>query len=151
MRHPLFSLGLALFVFAMPIASKSAETVTFSVRYGTVNLGSWAHYAAGKSKAGTYDGASFDSGSGSGFPTVTLSRPSNAADGRGLFASLKPPNMPLTIQARKKNVIVSTITCEKATPSDFGINGETGKVPEVLVFACTKILTTPTKFGPRGK
>jgi len=151
MRYPLRSLGLALLVFAMPIATWSAQTMTYSVKYGTVNLGAWNHYAAGKSKVGKYDGSAFDSSNGPGFPTVTLSRPSDAADLSGLFATLKPPNVPLTIQVRKKNVIVSTVTCEKAIPSDFGPGSGTGKMSEVLVFACNKIVTAPAKPGPKPK
>lgn len=150
MRQLAILVGLTLMAGA-PLSLQASQKVTFSVKYGTVNLGSWDHYAAGKSKAGQYDGASFDSSNGPGFATVTLARPANSVDEKNLFASLKPAHMRLVVQARKGSVVVSTVTCEKAMPSDFGVNGDPSKVPEVLVFACTKIVTVPVKSGPKPK
>jgi hypothetical protein len=134
--------SLVAILAGMPLAVQPAESVTYSVKYGTVNLGTWAHYAAGHSKMGMYDGTSFNSsGDGKGFPIVTLVRPANADDGKNLFATLTPANVRLVIQAHKGRVPVSTIACEKSTPSDFGIEGKT----ETLVFACTLVAVSPTK------
>jgi len=147
MRRLLTVLVLTSFAFGVPLSAQPSEKVTFSVKYGTLNLGTWDSYASGWSKTGLYDGASFDSSDGPGFATVTLTRPANAADQKGLYHSLTPNHMRLVVEARKESVIVSTVTCEKALPADFEINGDLGSAPEVLTFACTKISTTPTKSG----
>jgi len=149
MRRFLTALALSAFVFGVPAAVQPSEKVTFSVKYGTLNLGTWDRFATGKSKVGIYDGSTFNSSDGPGFGTITLARRSNAADLKGLFATIKPPNVPLVVQARKKNVVVSTTTCEKAVPSDFGTNGAVGTAPEVLVFACSYFTTVPAKPGPK--
>jgi hypothetical protein len=131
----------------MPLAVQPAESVTYSVKYGTVNVGTWTHYAGGHSKTGTYGGTSFNSsGDGTGFPIVTLVRPANADDGKNLFATLRPPNVRLVIQAHRGRVPVSTIACEQSTPDDFGIEGKT----ETLTFACTLVAVSPTKPGAKS-
>ena len=140
--------SLVALLAGLPLAVQPAETVTYSVKYGTVNLGTWTHYAAGHSKMGMYDGTSFNSsGDGKGFPTVTLVRAASAADGQNLFATLKPPNVPLLVEAYKGRVLVSKIACEKSMPSDFGIEGKS----ETLVFACTLVAVAPTKPGSKPK
>jgi hypothetical protein len=149
MRRLLTVLVLTSVVLCVPLPARPSETVTFSVIYGTLDLGTWESYASGWSKTGFYDGASFDDSVGPGFATVILSRLANAADQKGLYRSLKPNHMRLVVQARKESVVVSTVTCEKALPAAFEINGDLGSVPEVLTFACTKI--SATNAGPAAK
>jgi hypothetical protein len=147
MRRFLSALVFTGFVFGVPAAVQPAQTVTFSVTYGTVKLGTWDRYVAGKSKAGLYDGATFDSSNGPGFARVSLTRAVNAADLKDLFATLTPSDQRLVVQGRKNGKVVSTTVCEKSTVSDFGPDDRDNKL-ETLNFACAKITIVPVKTRP---
>jgi hypothetical protein len=147
MRRFIAALISISFVFGVPLAVQSSGTGTFNVTYGTLNLGSWDHSVSGKSKTGLYDGISFNSSGGTGYATVRLTRPASNADIKGLFDTLKPPNMRLVVQARKNGAIVSTSVCEKSIVADFGTDDKNNQI-EVLTFACTKVATLQAKARP---
>jgi len=113
--------------------------LTYHVVYNTKDLGTWNTLAQAKSTAGTYDGTSFDSSNGPGFPTLVLTRPLSAADRSSLFGSLPPANGPLTITSLKDGKPAGVTSCQKTTVANFDSQGDPGTGTETITFACTAI------------
>ncbi|MBV8153482.1 MAG: hypothetical protein JOY98_03625 [Candidatus Eremiobacteraeota bacterium] len=114
------------------LALLAAAPSSYHVTYGGKDLGTWDTMAQGKSASGTYDGATFDSNTGPGFATITLTRPLDPKDRASLFKSLPAPDGPLAVTAAAGK----TLTCAKSLVSDFHSNGDPPSGTETIVFAC---------------
>jgi hypothetical protein len=146
MRLISVALALAIAFFSSPSSASPTTGMRYVVRYGTLMLGAWGHLTLGKSKVGKYDGTSFDTGTGPGYRTLTVSRALIAADKAHLFASLNPGNVPLVVRSYKNNLPYRTLTCPKSYVSDFGTEGDPGTGTETLAFACTTVTNVASKY-----
>jgi hypothetical protein len=144
MRRLSISLGLAFVLLsASAPATTMSGTVSYHVAFGAQNLGTWNTMVLGKTKSGMYDGSAFDSSNGPGYPTITFTRALIAADGQGLYSSIKSgTDIVLVVQSRKNGKLVATTTCLKASPTDFAAYPSTKL--ESLTFTYTETSTTKT-------
>jgi hypothetical protein len=140
------ALVLAIALFSSPSSASPTTGMRYVVRYGTLMLGAWGHLMLGRSKAGMYDGKSFNLSTGPGYRTLTVSRALIAADKAHLFSSLGSGNVPLVVRSYKNNLPYRVLTCPKAYVSDFGTDGDPGTGTETLRFACTTVTNVAAKY-----
>jgi len=134
MRRLSLAAGLLL-VCATAFSPAGAAAKTYHVMYGTVDLGTWSTLAVEKTKKGTYNPPAFDSETGPGYPTVSLTRPLTAANRLSLFPS--PP-------ASGEKTVVSTAgkgaaTCATSFVANYGSTGDPGSGTQVITFACVAV------------
>lgn len=144
MRHFWIALGLLLI---LPCTAALGQTgaPSYQVTFGAKNLGMWNTVKQGRSKIGMYDGVSFDSSTGPGFVTVTLSRTLTDADKKGLWVAIGGDSSRLVIRTMRGGTAVLVTTCAKAIRSTLEASGDPGHAMTTLAFACTTIATTKPK------
>lgn len=142
-----FSIALSTLVVlaSAPSFAHTKAATTYHLVYGTKDVGTWNLLTVGRQKSGTYDGSTFDSTNGPGFPTVTLTRRSNAADLSGLFSSLSAVRGRLTVTTYTGAKATAVTTCPKAVLDSFGVPGNPRTTPETIVFACTSVSATRSR------
>jgi hypothetical protein len=133
------ALGLMVALGTSALAATKAAT-TYHVVYGPKDLGVWTSMESVRQKNGTYTSTSFDSSQGPGYPTLSFTRTMSASD-QGLFASLPPPNVKLTVTTLQNGKAVSVTTCAVSNLFNDGTTGDPGTGTTNVTFACISVST----------
>ncbi len=122
----------------------AAVVITYHVVYGAKDMGTWTTMEKVQQKNGTYTSTTFDSSSGPGYPTITLTRPMSTTD-TNLGASVPEPNVRLAVTTLKNGKSVSVMVCPTARVFNIGTTGDPGTGTTNVTFACMPAGTETAK------